>query len=77
LQQIVAVAQRQGKQHTDVASGDLHRSVGGYPKRNHRMPTCCAVMRQAMRQGDRVLAEPASGRGARLIIRFQLPRQSD
>ena len=58
----------------DVTSGDLHRLVGGYPDRNHKMPVCCDVMRKAMQSGDVVLKSPPKGRGATLTIRYILPR---
>lgn len=54
-----------------VRAGDLHRAVGGYPGRDHRMPVCCAVMRAAMAPGDEVLAAPPSGLGASLTIRYR------
>ena len=62
-----------GQDHIDVNAGDLHREVGVYPKPGHRMPTCCAVMRAAIRTGDVVLSEPPKGNGASLTIRYQLP----
>ncbi len=74
LGQIIAWAERQGKDHIDVKSGDLHRRIGGYPSRNHRMPTCCAVMRRSLRPGDRILHQPPSGKGATLTVRYKLPR---
>ena len=60
----------------DVTSGDLHRLVGGYPGRSHKMPVCCDVMRMAMQSGDTILASPPKGRGATLTIRYILPRSS-
>lgn len=63
-----------GRSHVNVISGDLHRSVGGYPGGSHRMPMCCSVMRQMMRPGDAVIASPPSGQGATLRIRYLLPR---
>ena len=38
-----------------VQSGKLHRIAGGYPGKNHRMPVCCAVMRNKMKEGDKIL----------------------
>jgi hypothetical protein len=57
-----------------VNSGQLHRSVGGYPGHNHHMPVCCDVMRQEMKDGDRVIASPPKGKGASLTIEYRLPR---
>lgn len=58
----------------NVNSGELHRLVGGYPDRNHKMPICCDVMRKAMQPGDIVLNSPPKGGGATLTIRYVLPR---
>lgn len=58
----------------DVTSRDLHRRVGGYLGRNHRMATCCNVMMAAKRSDDTILAKPPKGRGATLTIRYVLPR---
>jgi hypothetical protein len=60
----------------DVNAGKLHRSVGGYPSDNHRMPLCCGVMREEMQPGDVILQEPPKGTGASLTIRYFLPRAS-
>jgi 5-methylcytosine-specific restriction protein A len=54
----------------DVNSGDLHRQVGGYPGRNHRMPVCCEVMYGKMKGDDAVLSAPPKGKGASLTIRY-------
>lgn len=58
----------------DVRAGELHKLVGGYHGNNHRMPACCQVMRNAMLPGDKVVDEPPSGKGARLTVRYLLPR---
>jgi 5-methylcytosine-specific restriction protein A len=60
--------------YVDVVSADLHRSLGGYPGTNHRMPVCCSVMRKELRAGDTVLAAPPGDAGATLRIRYMLPR---
>jgi len=74
LDSIFHEAERSGKRYVDVKSGDLHRLVGGYPGRNHRMPVCCEVMRRNMRPDDQILHQPPSGQGATLVIRYKLPR---
>ena len=63
--------------YVDINAGELHRRVGDYPGRDHRMPNCCQVMRAAIDRdvGDRVLREPEGGDGATLTIRCVLPRQ--
>lgn len=74
LQKRLAEAEKNGELHCDVKAGDLHREVGGIPDPDHRLPTCCNAMRQAMRGNDRILASPGSGYGANLLIRYMLPR---
>ena len=74
LDGIFASAQQKNKPYVDLKSGDLHRRVGGYPKRNHRMPVCCGVMKRNMKPEDQILQQPPSGQGATLIIRYNLPR---
>jgi hypothetical protein len=63
-----------GRSHVDIVSGEVHRSVGGYPGNNHRMPICCSVMRQLMKPNDVVVKSPPSGQGAKLKVRYVLPR---
>jgi hypothetical protein len=69
-------AVREGRETKEINAGDLHRRLGGYPGRNHRMPVCCAVMRAAFAPdaGDLIVEEPPSGRGASFTIRYVLPR---
>lgn len=65
-----------GKLSTEICAGELHRRVGNYPGRNHRMPVCCEAMRAAIASdpGDVILEQPPSGQGASLTIRYVLPR---
>jgi len=74
LDSFFASAQRQGKSSVEIKSGDLHRSVGGYPGHSHSLPACCRVMKRNMKPGDEILQQPPRGAGATLIIRFKLPR---
>jgi len=74
LDRIFTLAQQEGRSYIEIKSGDLHRQVGGYPGRNHRMPTCCWVMKKRMGPGDEILREPPRGQGATLTIRYRLPR---
>jgi len=57
-----------------INSGELHRSVGGYPGPNARMPSCCAAMYHEQRLGDEIVNKPPKGKGASLSIRYRLPR---
>ena len=53
-----------------VTSKELHKMVGGYDTRNHRMASCCDAMYDAMNMGDAVLQAPPKGRGATLKIKY-------
>ena len=69
-------AQSAGLDAVEIEAGELHRRVGGYPGRDHRMPICCGVMREQLSEkwGDRLVQEPPSGEGASLRISYRLPR---
>ncbi len=68
-----AEARNAGKPHIDIRSGDLHKKIGGYPGPDHRMPVCCAAMRDEMEgTGDSILAQPPKGDGANLLIRYRV-----
>ncbi len=76
MYRMMSEAMREGKQTAEINAGKLHRRVGDYPGRNHRMPVCCEVMRGAFAPdvGDVILEEPTSGQGASFRIRYVLPR---
>ncbi|MXY35106.1 MAG: HNH endonuclease [Boseongicola sp. SB0664_bin_43] len=63
-----------GKKSLEVRSGELHKEVGGYPGLDHRMPTCCDVMRGEMTKADELVSAPPKGKGASVVIRYRLPR---
>jgi hypothetical protein len=67
-------AQKRGAEHVEINAGELHRTLGGYPGLDHRMPQCCDVMRQEMQDGDEVIHTPDKGQGASLTIRYKVPR---
>ncbi len=71
---IFQTAETNGKQFVDINSGNLHRQLGGYPGPSHCMPTCCDVMKSYLKAGDQILEEPLKGRGAKLTIRYLIPR---
>jgi hypothetical protein len=75
LRKALMEASDAGKAYVDIRSGDLHAEVGNYPGKGHSMPTCCSAMRDAMRVGDEVLAQPPKRNGARVVIRYLLPRR--
>ena len=55
-----------------INSGELYRSLGGYPGSTHGMPFCCDAMQAEMKSGDILLVEGA--RGAGMTVRYMLPR---
>lgn len=59
-----------GAEYVDIKSGDVHRALGGYPSKNHRMSSCCEAMYDYMKRIDVVLEEPPEGKGATLRIRY-------
>lgn len=61
-----------GKEYVDIVSGDLHRNLGGYPGKTHRMRTCCKAMYESMGVKDEVLYSPPSTFGATVEIRYYL-----
>lgn len=64
-----------GQMSLEVRSGDLHKEVGGYAGLDHRMPTCCSVMRGEMTNEDEELAASPKGKGESAVIRYRLPRE--
>jgi hypothetical protein len=55
-----------------VNSGELYRSLGGYPGSEHGMPNCCEAMEDEMKSGDTLLLERSNGAG--MTVRYLLPR---
>jgi 5-methylcytosine-specific restriction protein A len=75
LEAMFSEAAKQGESSCIVNSGELHRTVGGYPGQNHHMPVCCSVMYAEMQEGrDEIVESPPKGKGASLTIKYQLPR---
>ena len=74
LREIFNNAKLEGKDFVIVNAEELHREVGGYRGRNHRMPTCNWVMRKHISLGDLIISEPEKGYGASLTIKYKLPR---
>jgi 5-methylcytosine-specific restriction protein A len=72
LERQLVIARNSGREYKVIISGDLHRSVGGFPGPDHRMPTCCAVMRNRMRENDKIINQPLKGNGASLQIKYNL-----
>lgn len=75
LRSILTNAQKLGFVAVDVNSGNLHRRVGDYPGQNHRMPICCEVMYSEMKNRDKIVSQPKSGKGASVVVRYFLPRK--
>jgi hypothetical protein len=55
-----------------INSGELYRSLGGYPGSKHGMPFCCDAMQAEMKPGDSLLRDRSSGAG--MTVRYLLPR---
>jgi hypothetical protein len=55
-----------------INSGELYRSLGGYPNSAHGMPSCCDAMQDEIRLGDTLLLDRSSGAG--MTVRYLLPR---
>jgi hypothetical protein len=79
LSSIFEEALLENRSTVEVNAGELHSRVGGYPGPQHRMPLCCSIMREALNAdaGDEVVDEPPSGTGAKLTIRYVLPRPEE
>jgi len=65
-------AKNKGRKFEIIISRDLHEAVGGYPSSNHRMKTCCDVMRNRMDINDIILKQPRKGDGATLEIKYMI-----
>ncbi len=65
-------AARGGLINVLINSGDLHRSLGGYPGSKHGLPSCCDAMQAEMKLGDTMLFDRTSGAG--MTVRYLLPR---
>ena len=70
----LSASERLGNDHLEISAGELHREVGGYPGIDHKLPSCCRVMRAMMQSADEIVRSSPKGYGARLTIRYQLPR---
>ncbi len=57
-------------EYIELTAGDLHREIGGYPNRNHRIPVCCKVMRDIMTNRDVIINQPPKGNGATFKVRY-------
>lgn len=72
LTKILNEAKELRKEYIDITSKELHTKVGGYPGKNHVMPTCCNVMRRMMKKNDFIKNQPLKGNGATLEIRYYI-----
>ena len=66
-----------GIRELTLSAGGIHQAVGGYPGDDHRMPVCCAVMKEEIHDeyGDEILpGGPQSGQGASFTVRYCFPR---
>lgn len=70
--ELKSISRNNGESFLKMTSEDLHKSVGGYPAKNHRMATCCKAMYDAMQTRDEIIQAPPKGRGASLTIKYFL-----
>ena len=74
LQRLMNEAKEKGCKYIDITSGEVHRNVGGYPGKKHRMPSCCEVIKSMKKVNDEIINEPTKGNGASLTIRYIIDR---
>jgi len=65
-------AAAQGATKAVITSGELYRSLRGYPGSTHGMPACCDAMRAEMKSGDNLLVDHPKGVG--MTVCYRLPR---
>lgn len=63
-----------GAAEVEITAGELHRRLGYYLGRNHRIPVSYSVIRALMGEADRIVTQPPKGNGPSLRIRYRLPR---
>ncbi|MNB86270.1 hypothetical protein D3C75_332090 [compost metagenome] len=63
-------ARNNGVTYVDIVSGEVHRTLGGYPGPDHNMPSCCKAMYDYKKPIDEILESPPKGKGATLKIRY-------
>jgi hypothetical protein len=75
LQTQMGPAAKSGLIDVLINSGELYRSLGGYPGSVHGMPSCCEAMQAEMKAGDVLLVERCNGAG--MTVRYLLPRRAN
>lgn len=61
-------AAEKGNDNIVLRSGDIHKDLG----LTSRMPTVCAAMRKAMKDGDMIIHQTPSGNSSMLLIQYHL-----
>ncbi|MEG0012964.1 MAG: hypothetical protein RR324_00895 [Cellulosilyticaceae bacterium] len=72
IKRLLLEAKEKGKEYLEISAGKVHRNVGGYPGKNHRIPTCCEAMYELKTEKDQIIQSPPKGKGATLKIRYYL-----
>jgi hypothetical protein len=73
IQFIIEQNKKLNNEYLDVKSGSIHSLLGSYPKKNHRMKTCCDVMYKIAEElKHEIISSPQKGFGASLVIRYFL-----
>lgn len=70
LDRLIEGARERGEYSVDVTAAQLRRLVGGYAGDADGVQAACAVMRQHLKPGDRIVKEPKSGAGATFTVRY-------
>ena len=64
-------AKERGMASVVVKAGDLHKLAGDYPG-DHRMRSCCRVMKENMKESDEILPNDLKEDGASFQARYNL-----
>lgn len=72
IEELKSISRNKGDSFLNMTSEELHKIIGGYPSKNHRMASCCDAMYDAMQTGDEIIQAPPKGKGASLRIKYFL-----
>lgn len=68
---ILEIARNNNLSSIDVKASEIHRLVGHYPNQgDHRIPVCCSVMRDTMKETNKELPNSLKNDGATMTIRY-------
>lgn len=70
INELKKFSKENGESFLMITSGEIHKIIGGYPSKNHRIASCCEAMYDAMKTGDEIVQAPPKGKGASLSIKY-------